>query len=157
MAEKIDYLSEVRRMGGLEFTPQTPEAWAELAKILQRHAKSRDHASRIVGRFLEPGAGTRFPTPGEFASAARSIPADASFDRPDLPNACEACEPYAGLYRIVARNGAEGAARCDCARGTRLRQLDAIRQTTGQGKPADRARHEHPADADWQRKAAGDL
>jgi hypothetical protein len=125
---KVDpYLSQVRRLGGLEFTPGTPEAWAELAKTLKRESRSLEHAGRIVGRFTAAGAPKHCPTPGELATVARSVPSDASLDNPTLPSACEECEPLQGLYRLIRRGDAEGVGRCRCPRGLALAALDASR------------------------------
>lgn len=126
--EKNPYLSMVRRMGGLEFTPQTPEAWAELAKVLRDRSKSQEHAARIVGRFLEPGAPTRCPTPGELAVVARSVPADPKIDRAELAPSCDECKPYNGLWRWNDERG--GLQRCGCARGLKLRELDESREAS---------------------------
>jgi hypothetical protein len=123
MAVFDDYLSLVRRMSGLEFLPQAPEGWAELAKVLRARSKNQEHAGRIVSRFLEPGAPARCPTPGELAMMAKSVAVDPRLDRPELAPACEECAPFGGTHHY-ARNGVE---RCVCARGRTLRALDAAR------------------------------
>ena len=122
--EKQDFfLSQVRRLGGLDFTPQTAEAWTELAKVLKRCAKSAEHARRIIGRFTEEGAPTKCPTPGELAVLARNVPSNPEYDRPELPDPCPECQIYGGSYRLVTHNGVEGMARCSCPRGRKLQSL----------------------------------
>lgn len=140
------------RMGGLSFTPSTPEAWAELAKVLRRYAKDGKHATRIIDRFLEPGAPRECPTPGELAAIARDVPADPKLDRPQLVDPCEKCRDYGGNWKWNTRGGLE---RCDCPRGMKLAALDAARNHVEPARPT-KAPHEHAVDADWARRAAGD-
>jgi len=148
VAKSDDFLSQAKRMGGLHFCPQTAEAWNEIAKILMRHCKTVEHASRVIDRFLSPGASEDFPTPGAVAQAARDTPADPKLDRPDLPAGCPDCEPYGGLWRDGKRGGVE---RCGCARGLKLSALDAIRA----GSPELRKGGMRNA-ADFAKRAAGD-
>jgi hypothetical protein len=121
---KTEFFSgEVRRLGGLEYTPQTAEAWAELAKVLKRYSKSQEHATRIIGRFLEEGAPTKCPSPGEVIAMARAVPGDPTQDRPELAPPCEKCAPFEGAHQLVVRDGVEAMARCDCPRGRKLHAL----------------------------------
>ena len=145
----IDYLALVKRLGGLSFPPQTPEAWMELARVLKKRAKSPDHAERIVGRFLEPGAPRECPTPGELASMAMSVPADAKLDRPDLAKPCVQCIDFGGAWRMNKKGGME---RCNCARGLKLAAMDAARSSQQQEEP----RKGGMQPADFARLAAGD-
>jgi hypothetical protein len=119
------FMSQARRLGGLEFVPQTSEAWAELAKVLKRMSKTQNHAKRIIDRFLEEGAPARCPTPGEVMAVARNVNADPSLDRPELPGPCNECEPFGGNYRMVVRNEIEAMGRCECPRGKKLQALSA--------------------------------
>lgn len=152
---KTWYLSQARRLGGLEFTPQTPEAWAEIAKTLRSRSKSREHAERIIGKFLEAGAPTRCPTPGDVAVMARNTPENPEHDHPELPEPCDECRPFAGLYRIVENERGSGAGRCLCARGAKLAALDAAR--TGAATPPKRSPFMTPAkDVDFRGRAAGE-
>ncbi len=149
----FDYLAEVRRLGGLEFTPQTPEAWVELARTLKNRSRSAEHARRIIDRFLEPGAEARCPTPGDLAVVAKGVAADPKLDRPELAAACEECEPYAGNWRWCHQRA--GLERCSCARGLKLRAMDDARGQPKAERPTSRL--EQASDTDWARRAAGDL
>lgn len=121
------YLKQVARLGGLQFPPQTPEAWNELARVLQRRSVNQEHAERIVTRWLETES--HCPTPAELNYFAASVTGDPALDRPVLPAPCPECEPYGGTHRLVQRtrkNGEiiEGLERCECARGLRLKALE---------------------------------
>lgn len=147
----FDWLAEVRRLGGLEFTPQTAEAWLELARTLKKRSASAEHARRIIDRFLEPGAPQKCPSPGDMAVVASQVPADPKLDRPELADPCNACSPFGGNWREGTRGGVE---RCSCPRGQKLRLLDEVRRV-----PEVERRHSSgiAAVADFARRAAGDI
>jgi hypothetical protein len=128
------YLKQTARLGGLEFPPQTPEAWNELAKVLQRRSVSLEHAERIVSRWLETES--KCPTPADLNYFASNVTGDPSLDRPILPDPCPECAGFNGTHRMVtriAKNGEEvyGLERCTCARGLRLKALEKAHAETG--------------------------
>ena len=129
MLDLKDIKKQVARLGGLSFPPITPEAWTELARVLQRRCLTMDHVERIIDRWLETEESV--PKPAQLGSLASDVPADPAADHPILSDPCEECEPE-GLWRWVKRLDRDGQAvdcqaRCTCARGRRLAVLDAQR------------------------------
>jgi hypothetical protein len=133
---------QVARLGGLSFPPITPEAWLELAKVLQRRCLKMDHVERVIDRVLETEVNV--PKPAQLALLASDVPSDPAMDRPILPDPCLECAPE-GFWRSVQRLDRDGqtfecSARCTCARGRQLEAMDAKRAT----EEAARNRKEPP-------------
>lgn len=121
------FLSEIKRMGGLEYPPSTTEAWTELARRLRKSAATQEHAERIVTRWIDTHSG--FPRPNELETFAEAVPKNPAFDRPDLPAPCAICDPRSETNRCADQDGLfvlaeNGVGRCACDRGRKLKHLD---------------------------------
>jgi hypothetical protein len=140
--------------------PQTDEGCREIVDCLMRHCQSAEHAAAVMTQVLDSALEVKGPITAWIASIARgSQVAD------QAPAGCEHCYlgpdintgevRWAFHVSITSRYGITSAGRCTCERGRWLAAKDAERATTA---PVDakKPKHEHPEDADWAMKAAGD-
>ncbi len=96
----------------------------DLGAILERLAKSDEHATAIVDRLL---VNAKFrPTPADVTEAWRGM----EQSREVLPSGCAEC--VGADYVIVEVKGGTAAKRCSCARGRRLSEIDAARRENAQ-------------------------
>jgi hypothetical protein len=137
--------------------PQTLEGKKEIVECLLRNCQSEEHAVTVMTRVLDGALRVEGPITAWIASVARQTQ---TYDR--APAGCDLCylgpDVTTGEVRwaehvSVQIGGYDCARRCTCDRGGWLAAKDLER---GAAKPAARARHEHPADADWRKRAAGD-
>jgi hypothetical protein len=124
------YMPVLKRLNSLHFAATAPpDSWIELAVVLSEECRNVEHAELVIDRFLRAErsnakgeAVTGLPVPVELRNFARNVlPASADGA---LPKPCSECEISGGSFRIAGN----GAARCTCERGQRLRAMDAARE-----------------------------
>jgi hypothetical protein len=141
--------------------PQADDGMTEILDCLQRHCRDGAHAERTMTRLLDSAKNPRNIT----AEIARCAAETREKQAEPLPDRCASCPP--GDRVIVDGPKYSSVGRCGCARGEALKARDAaawaeltktrkIDSPEPQSREMPRAGHEHPADADWQRRAAGD-
>jgi hypothetical protein len=138
--------------------PKTPEGKREIKDTLLRNCQSDEHVTEVITRFLE---GDEDPGYMPIAALVRIAKKTRRLDEP--PPGCDRCalspDEFSGEMRWSAHviqdrgDGISYAKRCDCERGRWLRIRDLAVEKP---KAPAKAKHEHKADADWQRMAAGD-
>jgi hypothetical protein len=108
----------IRICGGLDFFPSDVEVRRLLVDRLHNLATNHEHAKAMIDRWLETE--TVAPKVADLVRLATQLRSG-----PALPDGCNLCngEPY-----VVVEE--RGAARCTCARGEALRQLDRARIRT---------------------------
>lgn len=160
---RIDAIKQAKRLQSCPMiAPQTDEGRREIVDCLVRHCQSAEHADSVMTRFLDEALKVEGPVTAALANIARQVPSGE-----EAPAGCERCfsgkNPVTGekLYaHHVGRDvpgGYSVAVRCSCERG---RWLASREQGNGAGAGSDRkpaTRHEHANDADWAKRAAGDL
>lgn len=106
---------QCQQLEGQDFFVNAKAGIGLLIKTLIRHAENRAHIERMITTWIESTRQMLHPSdvPG---LALRTS------GREKLPEACEVCDGHD--YILVVVNGNEGAARCQCARGRRLAELD---------------------------------
>jgi hypothetical protein len=144
--------------------PQSDAGRTELIDCLMRNCQSSEHCAAAMTALLD--GSIEFPREMETTTARLAFCARRLQIAETAPAGCDRCylgpDVTTGEIRWYAhvpgeRNGYTYAARCDCERGKWLAARDRERLATearGDRKPV--ARHEHAADADWQKRAAGD-
>jgi hypothetical protein len=148
------FVAALKRMSGLAFAGTMPaDGWLELAKVLKEESSGIAHAELIVDKFLRAERHddkgnllNGLPSPIEFRLFARSSPAITNSGA--LPKGCDECEPLGGSFRITEN----GATRCTCPRGQRLRAMDAAREC----KPVSQPRRVVPISRDGRAMASGE-
>ncbi len=108
---------QCRQLEGQDFFANAKAGIGLLIKTLIRHADNRAHIERMITTWIESTRQMLHPS---------DVPglAQRTNEREKLPAACAICDGYD--YILVTVNGNEGAARCQCARGRRLAELDKI-------------------------------
>lgn len=92
----------------------------DLGRVLERLAKSDEHATEIVDRLL---LNAKFrPTPADISETCRLL----SQSKEVLPAGCAEC--VGADYVIVEVEGNTAAKRCRCDRGRRLLEIDKARK-----------------------------
>lgn len=140
--------------------PQSIEGVKEIVDCIMRNCQDVEHASRTMSQVLDNCRDPRNLTAEIKAAAVETLRIPQA-----VPGGCEVCrlepDPLTGAARWMAhvpleRNGYTYAVRCSCARGQWLKRRDQERETEQQCARQPEGRHEHPADADVMRIAAGD-
>ncbi len=103
--------SQIRRLAGLEFFPQVPEAAAEMLKALMA-APDEVAAERFVSDWLREN--DRAPKPSRIYGAFRPEPGALPEYKPATEIACLLCADSG--YRIIERGGITAATPCACRR-----------------------------------------
>jgi hypothetical protein len=149
---------QCKRLSSLpSLEPKTKEGKREIIDALLRNCQSNLHVGEVITRFLE-----HEENPYNVIAALIRIAWETR--RPDeAPPGCDSCalgpDEFTGEMRWTAwigkdrSDGISYAVRCCCERGRWLRERDLL---TAKPKAPAKAKHEHKADADWQRMAAGD-
>lgn len=103
----------IRLCSGLDFFPADAEVRRLLVERLHRLANSHEHARAMVERWLDTQ--TAAPKVADLVELATTV---CSEPRSALPAGCDRCD---GAWFVVTD---QGAARCTCARGQALLQMD---------------------------------
>jgi hypothetical protein len=139
--------------------PQSKEGVTEIVDCIMRNCRDVEHAVRTMTAVLDNCTDPRNLTAEIKRAAGEALNVPQA-----LPDGCEVChlepDPLTGAARWMAhvpgeRKGYSCAVRCTCARGQWLSRRDQERSADHLARKPE-AKHEHPADADWARKAAGD-